>query len=126
MNLCVPPFPMPLPFLPFVSIIHFGCASLILIFISVFCTHIIPLLLSCSHHFHSTACTYKPLLSLYHSRSPAAFFLFFPGFVVSRVVIKISSCQVSTTSRWGIKHLGVSFGSNFLLFSIKSSWGPHS
>ena len=29
-------------------------------------------------------------------------------------------------SRWGIEHLGVSFGSNFLLFSNKSSQEPHS
>ena len=61
----------------------FPLFTLILIFISVFSTDIVPLLLSCSHYFHSTACTYKPLLSLYYSRSPAAFFLFFPGFVVS-------------------------------------------
>ena len=54
-------------------------------FISVFATHIVPLPLSCSHYFHSTAWSYtcKPLLSLYHSRSPAPFFLFFPGFVAS-------------------------------------------
>ena len=43
-----------------------------------------------------------------------------------RVVVNISICRVNTTSRLGIKHLGVSFGSNFLLFSIKSSRGPHS
>ena len=41
----------------------------------------------------------------------------------SRVVTKISSCQVNTTSRWGIKWLGISFGSIFLLFSNKSSRG---
>ena len=54
-------------------------------FISVFATHIVPLPLSCSHYFHSTAWSYtcKPLLSLYHSGSPAPFFLFFPGFVAS-------------------------------------------
>ena len=40
-----------------------------------------------------------------------------------RVVTKISSCQVNTTSRRGIKWLGVSFGSIFLLFADKSSWG---
>ena len=43
-----------------------------------------------------------------------------------RVVAKISSCWVNTTSRPGIKHRGVSFGSNFLPFSNKSSQGPHS
>ena len=41
-----------------------------------------------------------------------------------RVVTKISSCQVNTTSRWGKKQLGVSFGSIFLLFSFESSRGP--
>ena len=41
-------------------------------------------------------------------------------------VIEISSCQVNTTSRWGIKQLGISFGSIFLLFSCGSSKGPHS
>ena len=41
-----------------------------------------------------------------------------------RVVTKISSCRVNTTSRRGIKRLGISFGSIFLLFSNKSSWGP--
>ena len=41
-----------------------------------------------------------------------------------RVVTKISSCQVNTTSRRGIKRLGISFGSIFLLFSNKSSRGP--
>ena len=34
--------------------------------------------------------------------------------------------RVNTTSMQGIKHQGVSFGSNFLLFSNKSSRGPHS
>ena len=44
----------------------------------------------------------------------------------NRVVTKISSCRVNTISRWGIKQLGISFGSIFLLFSNKSSRGPHS
>ena len=43
---------------------------------------------------------------------------------LSRVVTKISSCRVNTTSRRGIKRLGISFGSIFLLFSNKSSRGP--
>ena len=42
-----------------------------------------------------------------------------------RVVTKISSCRVNTTSRRGIKWLGISFGSNFLLFSNKVA-GSHS
>ena len=41
-----------------------------------------------------------------------------------RVVTKISSCQVNTTTRRGIKPLRISFGSIFLLFSNKSSRGP--
>ena len=40
-----------------------------------------------------------------------------------RVVTKISSCWVNTTSRQGIKQRGISFGSIFLLFCYKSSWG---
>ena len=44
----------------------------------------------------------------------------------TQVVTKISSSQVNTTSRQGIKQLGVSFGSIFLLFSNKSRRGPHS
>ena len=43
-----------------------------------------------------------------------------------RAVTKISSCQVNTTSRRGIKELGISFGSIFLLFSYESSRGPRS
>ena len=38
-----------------------------------------------------------------------------------RVVTKISSCLVNTTTRRGVKRLAISFGSNFLLFSNKSS-----
>ena len=41
-----------------------------------------------------------------------------------RVVTKISSCWVNTTSRRGIKWLGISFGSIFVLFFKKSSRGP--
>ena len=43
--------------------------------------------------------------------------------VLHRVVTKISSCQVNTTSRRGIKWLGISFGSIIVLFSNKSSRG---
>jgi len=43
-----------------------------------------------------------------------------------RVVTKNLSCWVNTTSRLGIKQLGVSFGPIFLLFSYESSWGPRS
>ena len=46
-------------------------------------------------------------------------------FIVTRVtaVAKISSCWVNTTNRWGIKQLGISFGSISLLFSYESSQG---
>ena len=40
-----------------------------------------------------------------------------------RAVTKISSCWVNTTSGRGIKQLGISFGSSFLLFSFESSQG---
>ena len=43
-----------------------------------------------------------------------------------RVVTKISSCRVNTTSRREKKQLGLSFGSIFLLFSFESSRGPRS
>ena len=43
---------------------------------------------------------------------------------IVRVVTKISSCRVNTTSRRGIKRLGISFGSIFPLFSNKSNRGP--
>ena len=47
-----------------------------------------------------------------------------PGFGQKfREVTNISSCQVNTTSRQGIKQLGISFGSIFLLFSYKSRRG---
>ena len=36
---------------------------------------------------------------------------------------RVPSCWVKTTSRWGIKQLGVTFGSIFLPFSNKSSRG---
>ena len=36
---------------------------------------------------------------------------------------KISSHKVNTTRRRGIKQLGISFGSIFLLFSNEGSWG---
>ena len=42
----------------------------------------------------------------------------------TRVVTKISSCRVNTTSKRGIKRLGISFGSIFSPFSNKSSRGP--
>ena len=44
--------------------------------------------------------------------------------ITNRVVTKISSCRVNTRSRQGIKRLGISFGSIFLLFSNKSSRAP--
>jgi len=38
-------------------------------------------------------------------------------------VTKISSCQVNTISRWGIKQLVISFGSSFLLFTSRNEPG---
>ena len=46
--------------------------------------------------------------------------------ILLRVVTKISSCRVNTTSGQGIKQLGISFGSIFLLFSFESSRGRRS
>ena len=43
---------------------------------------------------------------------------------IYRVVTKILSCRVNTTSRRGIKWLGIFFGSIFLPFSNKCSGGP--
>ena len=105
MNLCVPaPFPYAtplsafiLPYVSIVAIIYFACA-----FISVYATHIVPLPLSCNHYFHSTACTYKSLLSLYHSGSPAPLLLFLPGFVVS---INIFLCPVHCTPLFPLSFL---------------------
>ena len=42
----------------------------------------------------------------------------------NRVVTNFSSCRVNTTSRRGIKQLGISFGSIFVLFSNKSNQVP--
>ena len=44
--------------------------------------------------------------------------------LLSWVVTKISNYWANTTSRWGIKQLGISFGSIFLLFSDESNLGP--
>ena len=57
---------------------------------------------------------------------PPVMFYILDKFIKCRVVTKISSCGVNTTSRQGIKQQGISFGSIFLLFSNKSSWGPQS
>ena len=46
-------------------------------------------------------------------------------YIINRVVTKISSCRVNTTSRRGIKRLGISFGSIFFHFPIKVA-GVHS
>ena len=43
--------------------------------------------------------------------------------IINRAVTKISSCGVNTTRRRGIKQLGISFGSIFLLFSFERSRG---
>ena len=47
--------------------------------------------------------------------------LFHP--VLCWVVTKISSCRVNTMSRLGIKQLGISFSSIFLLYFNESSQG---
>ena len=67
-------------------------------------------------------------MTFFRQISLSDFFKFCRSFkiIVARVVTKISSCQVNTTSRRGIKQQGISFGSIFLLFSNKSSQGPHS
>ena len=65
---------------------HYSLCMCFSIFILSLCmplNHIFLHLVSCRHYFHSTACTCKPLLSLYHSGSLASFLLFCPGFVVS-------------------------------------------
>ena len=42
---------------------------------------------------------------------------------ICKDVTRISSCRVNTISRQGIKQLGISFGSVFILFSYESSRG---
>ena len=54
------------------------------------------------------------------------FILFSKGnftLMMGRVVTKILSCRVNTTSRRGIKWLGLCFGSIFLHFPIKVAGG---
>ena len=43
--------------------------------------------------------------------------------ILCRAVTEISSSWINTTSRRGIKQLGISFGSIFLLFSYENSPG---
>ena len=38
---------------------------------------------------------------------------------IDRAVTKISPCRENTTSRWGIKQLGIYFGSIFFYFPLK-------
>ena len=65
------------------------------------------------------------LVSLFYYYLPLSLHVFWTFLkTLLRVVTKISSCRVNTTSRRGIKRLGISFGSIFLLFSDKSSQGP--
>ena len=63
-------------------------------------------------------CNHFPLTILWHvsTRVVATMFNIAKN-KMARVVTKISSCWVNTTSRQGIKQLGVSFGSVFLLYS---------
>ena len=42
---------------------------------------------------------------------------------IFRVVTNTSSCRVNTTSKWGIKQLGISFGSIFFYFPLKVAGG---
>ena len=42
---------------------------------------------------------------------------------IGRAVTKISICRVNTTSRQGIKQLGICFGSIFFYFPIKVARG---
>ena len=68
---------------------------------------------------------YRPLLACKcHFIAVLFFYVIIMLVTQHRVVTKISSCRVNTTSRQGIKQLGISFGSIFLLFSNKSSRGP--
>ena len=63
-------------------------------------------------------CNHFPLMILWHLSTRVVATMFnVAKKVMARVVTKISSCQVNATSRQGIKQLGVSFGSVFLLFS---------
>ena len=63
-------------------------------------------------------CNHFPLMILWHvsTRVVATMFNIAKN-IMARVVTKISSCRVNTTSRQGIKQLGVSFGFVFLLYS---------
>ena len=82
---------------------------------------------------HMTADTETPVSCIWHShyqfpqflqmRDGFDDYLYHAFLVLPRVVTKISSCRVNTTSRRGIKWLGISFGSIFLLFSDESSRG---
>ena len=44
-------------------------------------------------------------------------------YIFGRVVTKISRCWVNTTSRWGIKQLGICFNSIFFYFPLKVARG---
>ena len=81
---------------------------------------------TCSHVFQQVQCLIYKHTSFFYKNCIDKIDLqllriyFIP---LHRVVTKISSCRINTTSRRGIKRLGISFGSIFLLFSNKSSLG---
>ena len=51
---------------------------------------------------------------------------FINGIIAGNHVTKIISCQVITSSRQGIKQLGISFGFILILFAYESSYGSRS
>ena len=55
-----------------------------------------------------------------------SFLLTQPITAMAGLSLRFQVAGENTTSRWGIKQLGISFGSIFLLFSYESSRGPRS
>ena len=74
------------------------CFSIFILSLCMPLNHIFLLLVSCRHYFHSTACTCKPLLSLYHSGSLASFLLF-TGLLIFRAVADPRNSGISAKSR---------------------------
>ena len=85
-----------------------------------------PLLIqshSCFHcHFHFLFYNHSHFHNHRHSLS-LLLFSCHSVLLTIRVVTKISSCQGNTKGTQGIKQLGISFLSMFLLFAYESSWG---
>ena len=67
--------------------------------------------------------TLRMLAGIDHMKSGTCSYI---SWGIGRAVTKISICRVNTTSRRGIKQLGICFGSIFFLLSYKSSQGPSS